>query len=225
MGLILDFVPNHMGVGFSDNLWWLDVLEWGQKSPHAASFDIDWDGLPHRQQPGVLLPILGRSYADVLSHGEIELKYDAASGTFAAWYFEHKLPINPQRYGEILRNIVSAANAHDTAAGQEMIALAQPHRSPTAPSYRDAPRFKQRTGVDRRRRGTDRARTACLRADSEAASSLCIACWSGNTTTSPIGASPFRPSTTAGFSTSMISPACAPSTPRPSGPCTDWSRG
>ena len=143
LGLILDFVPNHMGVGFSDNLWWLDVLEWGQKSPHAASFDIDWDGLPHRQQPGVLLPILGRSYADVLSQGEIELKYDAASGTFAAWYFEHKLPINPQRYGEILRNIVSAANAHDTAAGQEMIGLAQPHRSPTAPSYRDAPRFKR----------------------------------------------------------------------------------
>ncbi len=143
MGLILDFVPNHMGVGFSDNLWWLDVLEWGQKSPHAASFDIDWNGLPHRQQPGVLLPILGRSYADALSQAEIELKYDAASGTFAAWYFEHKLPINPQRYGEILRNLVSAANAHDTAAGQAIIGLVQPHRSPNAPSYRDAPGFKQ----------------------------------------------------------------------------------
>ena len=143
MGLILDFVPNHMGVGFSDNAWWLDVLEWGQKSPHAASFDIDWDGLPHRQQPGVLLPILGRSYADVLSRGEIELKYDAPSGTFAAWYFEHKLPINPQRYGEILRNCVSAANAHDLPAGQSIIGLAQPHRSPNAPSYREAPEFKR----------------------------------------------------------------------------------
>ena len=28
MGLIVDFVPNHMGIG-SDNAWWLDVLEWG----------------------------------------------------------------------------------------------------------------------------------------------------------------------------------------------------
>lgn len=27
MGLILDFVPNHMGVGGNDNAWWLDVLE------------------------------------------------------------------------------------------------------------------------------------------------------------------------------------------------------
>ena len=26
---ILDFVPNHMGVGGADNPLWLDVLEWG----------------------------------------------------------------------------------------------------------------------------------------------------------------------------------------------------
>ena len=43
LGLILDFVPNHVGVHFADNPWWLDVLEWGQASPHAVSFDIDWE--------------------------------------------------------------------------------------------------------------------------------------------------------------------------------------
>src|SRR5207245_2533635 len=58
LGLIIDFVPNHVGVHFADNPWWLDVLEWGQASPHAASFDIDWDLLPHRARGGVLLPIL-----------------------------------------------------------------------------------------------------------------------------------------------------------------------
>ena len=42
IGLILDFVPNHMAVG-SDNALWLDVLEWGPRSPHAASFDISWE--------------------------------------------------------------------------------------------------------------------------------------------------------------------------------------
>ena len=26
LGLILDFVPNHVGVHFADNPWWLDVL-------------------------------------------------------------------------------------------------------------------------------------------------------------------------------------------------------
>ena len=66
LGLILDFVPNHMGVGHADNLWWLDVLEWGQMSPHVLSFDIDWDCLPYRRHPGVLLPILGRPYCDAL---------------------------------------------------------------------------------------------------------------------------------------------------------------
>ena len=30
MGLILDIVPNHMGVMGGDNAWWLDVLENGE---------------------------------------------------------------------------------------------------------------------------------------------------------------------------------------------------
>ena len=143
MGLILDFVPNHMGVGYSDNAWWLDVLEWGQKSPHAASFDIDWHGLPYREQPGVLLPILGKPYGDALQSGEIKLTYDAASGSFAAWYFEHKLPINPQRYGEILRTIVTHANAEGDDTGRQLIALADQYRNRGAPSYAEAPRLKQ----------------------------------------------------------------------------------
>jgi len=69
IGLILDFVPNHMGVGRADNAWWLEVLEWGQKSPHAQFFDIDWEGLPHWRHPAVLLPILGRPYGDALQAG------------------------------------------------------------------------------------------------------------------------------------------------------------
>ncbi|MGZ5960094.1 MAG: alpha-amylase family glycosyl hydrolase, partial [Rhizomicrobium sp.] len=144
LGVILDFVPNHMGVGRSDNAWWLDVLEWGQKSPHAAAFDIDWDALPHRRHPGVLLPILGRPYGEALPTGEIELKYDAAAGSFAAWYFEHKLPINPQRYSELLRTIVGAAGALDELPGQRLVGLAHEYRDPSTPSYRDAADLKAR---------------------------------------------------------------------------------
>ena len=33
---ILDFVPNHMGVGGADNPLWLDVLEWGRTRPMRA---------------------------------------------------------------------------------------------------------------------------------------------------------------------------------------------
>jgi len=143
MGLILDFVPNHMGVGFSDNAWWLDVLEWGQKSPHAASFDIDWQGLPYREKPGVLLPILGRPYGDALDAGEIELRFDAGTGTFAAWYFEHKLPINPQRYDEIIRNSVAAAGAEETQAGRRLLEIVERYRGLVAPSYDEAPALKK----------------------------------------------------------------------------------
>jgi (1->4)-alpha-D-glucan 1-alpha-D-glucosylmutase len=144
LGLILDFVPNHMGVGSADNVWWLDVLEWGPGSPHARFFDIDWNALPHRRHPGVLLPILGRPYGEALQGGEIQLKYDPTNGTFAAWYFQHKLPINPQRYGEIVRTIVGAAHAGDDKIAAELIALADDYRDPRAPSYREATQLKRR---------------------------------------------------------------------------------
>jgi (1->4)-alpha-D-glucan 1-alpha-D-glucosylmutase len=142
IGLILDFVPNHMGVGFADNAWWLDVLEWGQKSPYADSFDIDWDLLPHRHGGGVLLPILGRPYGEVLEDGEIVLKYDAQDGSFSAWYYDHRLPIRPDRYGEIIRLVVNAAGAGNQPAGQLLLQVAGMHRHPRAPAREDAPAFK-----------------------------------------------------------------------------------
>jgi (1->4)-alpha-D-glucan 1-alpha-D-glucosylmutase len=143
IGLILDFVPNHMGVNFADNPWWLDVLEWGPKSPHAASFDIDWQTLEGHPRGGVLLPILGRSYGEALEAGEIELRYDAAHGTFSAWYYEHRLPIGPGRYGEILQKLVLVAGANDETAGQELIALAARHHGPQRPARDDATTFKR----------------------------------------------------------------------------------
>jgi (1->4)-alpha-D-glucan 1-alpha-D-glucosylmutase len=142
IGLILDFVPNHMGVGYADNAWWLDALEWGEKSPHAAAFDIDWDLLPHRRGGGVLLPILGAPYGQVLENGEIVLKYDAAHGSFSAWYYEHRLPIRPDRYGDLLRAIVNAANAGNEPAGQHLLQLAARYRGPRSPARAETPAFK-----------------------------------------------------------------------------------
>ena len=144
LGMILDFVPNHMGVGLADNAWWLDVLEWGPKSPHARAFDIAWDALPHRRQPGVLLPILGKPYGEALRDGELTLKYDAATGSFAVWYFDHKLPVSPPGYSEILRQIVTTAGAAEADAGRALRALADSQHGPHAPDRREAPSFKER---------------------------------------------------------------------------------
>jgi (1->4)-alpha-D-glucan 1-alpha-D-glucosylmutase len=142
IGLILDFVPNHVGVHFADNPWWLDALEWGEASPHAVSFDVDWDLLPWRARGGVLLPITGSSYGEALEKGEIELRYDAAEGSFSAWYFEHRLPIAPQRYGEILRTLVKEAGAEGHEAGQQLLDLASRYQGPRRPSRNEAPGFK-----------------------------------------------------------------------------------
>jgi (1->4)-alpha-D-glucan 1-alpha-D-glucosylmutase len=142
LGLILDFVPNHVGVHFADNPWWLDVLEWGPASPHAISFDIDWEQLPYRARGGVLLPILGSSYGAALERGEIELRYDAAEGSFSAWYFEHRLPIAPQRYGEVLRVIVREAGAENSEAGKRILALAERYKGLRHPNRRETPHFK-----------------------------------------------------------------------------------
>ena len=104
-----------MGVGHADNAWWLDVLEWGQKSPYATAFDIDWEALPYRRHPGVLLPILGRPYGEALAERRDRTATTTPrTGSFAAWYFDHKLPINPQRYDEMLRTIVDGGAARTT---------------------------------------------------------------------------------------------------------------
>src|SRR4051812_1950148 len=142
LGLILDFVPNHIGVHFADNPWWLDVLEWGPASPHAASFDIDWELLPYRARGGVLLPIIGSSYGQALESGEIELRYDASEGSFSAWYFEHRLPIAPERYGEMLRMIVKEAGAEESAPGKAMLVLAVRYQGLRRPNRKEAPAFK-----------------------------------------------------------------------------------
>jgi len=57
MGLIVDIVPNHVGVEKPDqNRWWRDVLERGRNSPYASYFDVDW----HLDPDGrIVLPVLG----------------------------------------------------------------------------------------------------------------------------------------------------------------------
>ena len=101
MGLIIDIVPNHMGVG-ADNAWWMDVLEWGQASPYAPYFDINWHNGRPDLEGRVLLPVLGGQYGAILTAGEIELSFDADKGTFSFAYWEHRFPVSPLSYRRIL---------------------------------------------------------------------------------------------------------------------------
>jgi (1->4)-alpha-D-glucan 1-alpha-D-glucosylmutase len=57
IGLIVDIVPNHVGVDQPmQNPWWWDVLRHGRSSSYATFFDIDWD---LDEQGRIVLPVLG----------------------------------------------------------------------------------------------------------------------------------------------------------------------
>jgi (1->4)-alpha-D-glucan 1-alpha-D-glucosylmutase len=105
MGHILDFVPNHMGIGHADNAFWLDVLEWGRTSPHADFFDINWRPRQPNLRNKVLVPLLGDQYGNVLERGELKLRFDVESGGFSVWYFQHRFPVNPSCYHLILGDL------------------------------------------------------------------------------------------------------------------------
>ncbi|WP_249673202.1 malto-oligosyltrehalose synthase [Pseudomonas abieticivorans] len=112
MGLILDIVSNHMAVGGADNPWWLDLLEWGRRSPYAEFFDIQWHSPDPMLEGQLLMPFLGSDYGSVLQAGEIPLRFDNDRGSFYIEHYEHRFPICPPDYADIL----SASN--DPALGK-----------------------------------------------------------------------------------------------------------
>ncbi|BBZ75805.1 putative maltooligosyl trehalose synthase [Mycolicibacterium anyangense] len=85
LGLVVDIVPNHVGVAHAEhNPWWWDVLRHGRESQYADFFDIDWSADPERR---ILLPVLGSDgdVADLEVHGEAlrlgDLQFPIAPGT------------------------------------------------------------------------------------------------------------------------------------------------
>lgn len=103
MGLILDIVSNHMAVGGADNPWWLDLLEWGRRSPYAKFFDIQWNSPDPLLKGQLLLPFLSTDYGTVLQNGDVALRLDAEHGSFHAEHYQHHFPINPGSYGPLLK--------------------------------------------------------------------------------------------------------------------------
>jgi (1->4)-alpha-D-glucan 1-alpha-D-glucosylmutase len=100
MSLILDVVPNHMGIGKELNVWWRDVLENGPSSRYADAFDIDWNPIKRELENKVLLPILGDQYGTVLENQELQVVY--ADGAFTLQYHDRNLPLAPKSWLHIL---------------------------------------------------------------------------------------------------------------------------
>ena len=82
LGLVIDIVPNHMGVALpAANPTWWDVLGLGRASPFARFYDIDWDRAP------IMVPVLAdaAAVADLaIIDGQLayhDLRFPLAPGT------------------------------------------------------------------------------------------------------------------------------------------------
>ena len=81
MGVIVDIVPNHVGIASPPtSRWWWDLLTHGPDSPHAARFDVEWDAAGRK----VRLPILGDEPTPELAVVDGQLRYH-----------EHRFPLAP----------------------------------------------------------------------------------------------------------------------------------
>jgi (1->4)-alpha-D-glucan 1-alpha-D-glucosylmutase len=115
MGLIVDIVPNHMGIARGQNPWWQDTLAKGEASEYARVFDIDW-------RAPVLLPILGDVPSQVIAQGQLRLNCDNG-GLQLELYGETPLPIRPDDpIHESPPAEALAAHDPETGAGREAIA-------------------------------------------------------------------------------------------------------
>ncbi|ANP72879.1 malto-oligosyltrehalose synthase [Cryobacterium arcticum] len=82
-GILVDIVPNHMGVNTpQDNAWWWDLLKLGRESRYAEAFDVDWPAGHDR----VLLPVLG--------DGDAELEKLTVVGD-ELHYYDNRFPLAP----------------------------------------------------------------------------------------------------------------------------------
>jgi (1->4)-alpha-D-glucan 1-alpha-D-glucosylmutase len=100
MGLLIDLVPNHMGIAKNRNARWRDVLEHGPAAPSAVYFDVDWAPVKAELAGKVLLPILGEHYGAVLDSGQLRLTLDAEG--FSVRYYETVLPLAARSWARIL---------------------------------------------------------------------------------------------------------------------------
>jgi len=120
LGHILDFVPNHMGILGMANVWWFDVLEWGQDSPFAKFFDIDWHPQRADLDGKVLLPFLGDHYGQALERGELKPRFDPERRMFVVAYYDLAFPLAPRTYAPILGRAAELAGARTSGALRQL---------------------------------------------------------------------------------------------------------
>jgi (1->4)-alpha-D-glucan 1-alpha-D-glucosylmutase len=121
MGLVIDLVPNHMGIAGNRNPRWLDVLENGPGAPSAVYFDIDWAPVKAELAGKVLLPILGDQYGAVLDSGQLRLGLDERG--FSVRYYDTLMPLAPRSWARVLGHRLPELQARLGAEHPDLLEL------------------------------------------------------------------------------------------------------
>ncbi|WP_440709689.1 malto-oligosyltrehalose synthase [Herbiconiux sp. YIM B11900] len=97
LGVLVDIVPNHVGVATpSQNPWWWELLKGGRESRMAGAFDVDWDAGGGR----IRIPVLGDDSVEAL-------EIDRSGAEPVLRYYDNAYPI-------------AAGTADDGASAQEV---------------------------------------------------------------------------------------------------------
>ena len=102
LGVVIDVVPNHMGIMDPGNRQWWDVMENGACSPYANFFDIDWRAYKTELHDRVELPVLGAQFGICLERGELKVSF-TQDAEFLVHYYDTVLPTGPRTWLRILQ--------------------------------------------------------------------------------------------------------------------------
>jgi (1->4)-alpha-D-glucan 1-alpha-D-glucosylmutase len=125
MGIIVDIVPNHVGVATPhEDPWWWDVLTYGRDSEHAHAFDVDWAAGDGR----IRIPVVGDDDQEAgegpIAHLALVETTDGAELT----YYDQRFPVAPGTY--------SAGENADTVHARQHYELVNWHIADDGLNYR-----------------------------------------------------------------------------------------
>lgn len=135
LGITVDFVPNHMGVGCDGNRYWDDVLKHGRASRFSSYFDIDWHSPKTTLEGKLLLPILPDQFGVCLEAGKLVLSWDGTGFRFLV--SDRRLPLRPKSLGLVLDALSREVGADSPGLASALRTLGEQFRALEEPDGGD----------------------------------------------------------------------------------------
>jgi glycogen operon protein len=167
---VVDFVPNHIGIGSNESAWWNDLLENGACSKYAEFFDVEWRPPATALQDKILLPVLGRQFGQEVDEHRVSVRREG--GALWVAYYEKKFPASPRSYVLALEAALPLVHGADEEHVQELESVlgAVRHLPGSSDTHAEAraERAREKEVIKRRLAALFEASPACARAMDEA---------------------------------------------------------